>query len=507
MSEESEAPRANADTVVDRVPAALREALAGIALPLAIVGGFVRDALLDRPNHDIDLAVDGDAEAAARTLARTLRGAVVPLDGERGTYRIALRQPLDGIEALDLTRLRAPSLEEDLRLRDLTINAIATTFGADGPRIVDPTGGLDDLAAGVIRIAGPRSFVDDPLRPLRAARFAAQLGFTIDHATVRAARDAAPRLAKAAAERRRDELCRILASDDAERGARLLDELGLLSVLLPDLDAGRGFVQPREHYFDVFEHNLHALAAMGLILRAEPPADESEHALWAVVQPLFGLMPDLRAKLNAVVAEERPLRVTLKFVALLHDIAKPETCSFEPDTGRMRFYGHPEVGARRAAALARGLRFSAREIAYIERLITEHLRPGMLAAPGEQPTRRALYKFARDLGDELPDLLLLHLADHAAVRGPLLTLREWERHVAHFTWLLGILYGEEHVARPPKLIDGNDVQRELGLPPGPLIGRLLEAVREAQADGEIGDRDAALGLARRLAAEEGATNG
>jgi tRNA nucleotidyltransferase/poly(A) polymerase len=507
MSDEPSVTGASVQRVLARLAAPVLAALASAPAPLAIVGGFVRDALIGRPNHDLDFAVEGDAEQSARLLARALRGAVVPLDVERGTFRIVLREPFDGIETLDLTRLRAATLEADLRLRDFTMNAIAVVLGTDGGRIVDPTGGVDDLAAGVIRMAGPSAFADDAIRPLRAARFAAQLDFQIDAATIAAGRAAAARLGVTAAERRRDEFGRILALDNAEYGVRLLDDLGLLSVLLPDLDAGRGFVQPPEHYFDVFEHNLHALGAMDLILCAAPPQSAEQRALWEAVQPLFALVPDLRAKLDGLVADERPLRATLKLIALLHEVAKPETRTFEPATGRMRFFGHGEVGARRAAALARGLRFSAREIGYIEKLISDHLRPGMLAAPGEAPTRRALYKFARDLDDDLPDLLLLHLADHAAVRGPLLTLREWQRHVAYFAWLLGILYGEEHVARPARLIDGNDVMRELEMRPGPAIGRLLEAVREAQAAGEVRDRAAALALARRLAAEEGKGDG
>jgi tRNA nucleotidyltransferase/poly(A) polymerase len=498
-------PARSAADVLDRLPEALRSALLPFGGKLALVGGFVRDALLGRDNHDLDLAVDGDAAGVARTLARTLGGAAVPLDRERGTWRVALRAALHGIEGLDLTRLRAPSLEADLRLRDFTINAIAVDLA--GGELIDPTGGVADLAGGLLRMAGPTAFADDPLRPLRGARLATQFDLRIDAATLIAARAAAPHLNEAAAERRRDELARIFAFDNAYDGARTLDRMALLSVLLPDLDPGRGCLQPREHYYDVFEHNLHTLQALDALLCTAAPEDPAALALWQPAQAIYTAAPGLRQKLNAPAAEQRPWRVTLKLVGLLHDVSKPETRTVDPDTGKTRFYGHGAAGARRAAALLQGLRFSAREIAYAEKLIADHLRPGMLALPGEQPTRRALYRFARDLGDDLPDLLLQHLADHAAVRGPRLNAEEWQRHIAYFCWLLGILYGEEQVARPARLISGEDVMRELEIPPGPRVGRLLEAVREAQAAGEVSDRSAALALARSLYAAETTAEG
>lgn len=490
------------NAVPERLLQALRTATLAGDVRLWLVGGFVRDALLRRPNHDLDLAVDGDVRVIARRLARELDGSVVPLDPEHGTYRVALREPIGGIRELDLTRLRAPAIEHDLRLRDFTINAIAGSIGEPAP-LLDPTLGVSDLDSTTVRAVSPEAFVDDPLRLLRAVRFAVELDFTIDDATIALAQRDAHLLPRAAPERQRDEFARILATDHAARGVRLLDRLGLLSLLLSDLEAARGCDQPKEHYYDVFEHSVETLAALDLMLRREPPGDRRAAERWRALWARLSHVPGLRERLDALLAEGRPRRVALKFAGLLHDVSKPETKSVDPETGRVRFYGHPELGAKRAARLARALRFSSKEVELIELLIEEHLRPGMLAAAGEVPTPRALFRFYRDLDGAVDELLLLNLADHAAARGPRLTFEEWARHVDYITWLLRTLYEDEMVARPPRLIDGNDLMRELALVPGPIVGRLLEAVREAQAAGEVRDREAALALARRELAAAG----
>lgn len=488
--------------VPERLLNALRAAARADAVRLWLVGGFVRDALLGRPNHDLDLAVDGDVTAIARRLANKLGGSVVALDPAHGTYRVALREPIERIRELDLTRLRAPTIEQDLRLRDFSINAIALPV-SEPAGLIDPTLGVSDLDGKAVRVASQSSFTDDPLRLLRAVRFAVELEFAIDEETLALASGDAQLLPRAAPERQRDEFARILASDHAAHGVRLLDRLGLLGLLLPDLEAARGCEQPKEHYFDVFDHSVETLAALDLMLRHEPPnerrAAERWRALWARLSHVSGV----RERLDAPLAEGRPRRVALKFAGLLHDVSKPETKSVDPETGRVRFYGHPELGAKRAGRLARALRFSSKEVELIELLIEEHLRPGMLAAPGEVPTPRSLFRFYRDLDGAVEELLLLNLADHAAARGPRLTFEEWAGHVDYITWLLRTLYEDETVARPPRLIDGNELMRELALAPGPIVGRLLNAVREAQAAGEVRDREAALALARRELAAAG----
>ena len=483
--------------------AALKRAAGGA--PLYVVGGFLRDSLLGRRSPDLDIAVGADPTAVARRLGRALDGAPFPLGAEHGVYRVTLRAPLDGIGHLDVSALRG-SVEQDLSLRDFTVNAMAWRPGgteaagsrqpAVGGEFIDPFGGVADLKAGLLRLVSEGAVRDDPLRGLRAVRFAAEFGFRLDEAAAAVIRRDAPLLARTAGERQRDELARVLDTPVAAPMLRLADDLGLLDVLIPELTPGKGCVQPKEHYFEVFDHEVETVAVLDCILRPAAPVDAPCAERW---RTLWEGMPEaeaLRARYSEEVAEGRTYRALLKLTGLLHDVAKPETRRVQPN-GRIRFFGHEELGARIAVAALERLRFTARELRLVELLIKDHLRPGQLAGGHNLPTKRALYRFFRDLGDAAPDLLLLNLADHAAARGPEMPAAAWAGHAAYIRWVLEQRSQDEQLVRPPRLVTGHDLMQELGLAPGPLIGRLLEAVREAQAVGRVKTRTQALNLARR----------
>jgi putative nucleotidyltransferase with HDIG domain len=461
-----------------------------------VVGGTVRDVLLGRDTRDLDLAVAGDALGWARALADRLGGHFVLLDDANGVARVVL----DAAAAayIDVASLQGP-LEDDMRRRDFTIDALAVPLGE--ARVIDPSGGMADLDAGVARMNGAYVFDDDPLRLLRAVRIAAELRFEIDPATAAAIRERAPRVNEAAAERRRDELARIFALDATYPALLQLDGLGLLDALLPELAAGRGVTQPEQHHaYDVFEHNLRAVEATDIMLALAPPAGGAQwlHAeLW---QAFAWCEPELRVYLAEEMSEGRSHAVLLKLAALLHDVAKPLTRTEEPD-GRARFFGHADLGADMARRIMRRLRFSSRESAFVALLVAEHLRPVQLAQIGEAPTRRALYRFYRDLGDAAPAMLLLALADAAAARGGGMTRDGWSRQVAYMNGLLVRSKEEEGIVHPPRLLSGHDIMSELELPEGPAVGRLLAAIEEAQAAGDVHDREGALAFARTLARE------
>jgi poly(A) polymerase len=481
------------------LPAALVAALdAAAESAWYAVGGFVRDRLLGRPSADLDIAVASDPAAVARRLGRALRGAPFPLGAEHGVYRVTLQEPLDGIGHVDVSALRG-SIEDDLALRDFTINAIA--WRPDTAALVDPFHGADDLAADILRLVSDHAVRDDPLRGLRAVRFAAELGFRLDDESAAVIRRDAPLLARTAGERQRDELARVLDTPVAGAMLRLADSLGLLDVLIPELIPGKGCVQPKEHHYDVFDHNVETVVALDCILRRVPPAEEPCVARF---RSLWEDLPDaaaLRARYNATVAEGRTYRALLKLAGLLHDVAKPQTRAVQPN-GRVRFFGHAELGAEIATAVLERLRYTTRETRLVALLIADHLRPGQLSSGHNPPTKRALYRFFRDLGDAAPDLLLLNLADHAAARGPGMPAEAWAGHAAYIRWILAQRAEDEALVRPERLVTGHDLMAELHLSPGPLIGRLLEAVREAQAIGRVTSREQALQLARRLVRRE-----
>jgi poly(A) polymerase len=459
-----------------------------------VVGGFVRDGLLGRTNHDIDVAVAGDAMEAATLVAEALGTRMIPLDEANQVARIVL------VEAghrwhVDFAGLRG-SIDQDLHYRDFTINAIAidladTGEGLEQAPIIDPLGGRLDLSKRIVRAAGPVCFQDDPARLLRAVRFATTLDFTIDQETEDLMRRDHGLVATVAAERVRDELWHILESPGTYHALRHLGQLGLLGQIMPELSVTEGITQPKEHFWNVFDHSLETVAAIGRLLQEQDvQADDNvlSEVPWSA---------EVAQHVDGEIATGRTRKALLKLAGLLHDIGKPTTKTVEED-GRMRFLGHAREGAEAAVQLMERLRFSNRETKMVQLMVEHHMRSGFLAREGE-PSRRAIYRYFRDTADVGIETLWLGLADHLAARGPTLDLAEWRQHCETTGYVLRSWFHEQATIVPPKLIDGHTLIDRFGLTPGPHIGELLEIVREAQAAGEIESVDEALDLiARRL---------
>jgi poly(A) polymerase len=453
------------------------------SLEAYVVGGFLRDALLRRESNDVDLAVAADPLSVGRQLADVLAGHFVRLHEEHKAARIVL--PAGGVvRSLDLLPLHL-GIEADLAQRDLTINAMAVPIEELAPErelsIIDPCGGRRDLDEGIVRMVRPEALRADPLRLLRAVRLCAELDFALEPETAAVIAEDATFLPQTAPERQRDELMRILATPRAAPGLRLADDLGLLESLLPEVTATKGEEQPKEHQWDVFEHSLETVVALDALLRPEKPANGRWARLWSELWEAMEEFPAVRGHFEEEVSQGHTRVALLKLAALLHDIAKPETRTIE-DGGRMRFFGHAQTGAVRAAAVARRLRFSGAEVRQVEAMVKEHLRP--------------LYRYFRDAGEAGIDVLFLSLADHLATVGPRLDWDDWRAHLGVVGFILAWRFQEE-VAAPPRLITGHDLMDALELTPGPLVGRLLEAVQEAQAVGEVTTREQALALARQ----------
>ncbi len=451
-----------------------------------VVGGAVRDALAGGGPGDLDIAVPSGAVALARELADPLGAAFHVLDEAHGAARIA---PGPGRAwqgpQVDIADFRAPALTGDLRGRDFTINALAlavrrlvATGEAD---VEDPAGGLDDLEARTVRLCAPRSLEDDPVRVLRAARFGAQPGWRLEPGLGGAARRAAPGLSQASAERARDEILTILAGPVSAAGLRFLDSWGALEVLLPEGKAMKATAQSEPHRFDVWEHSLRAVEGADLLASRVRELEPWGEALAGHLAELLG--------------DRATRREALKLAALLHDVSKPETLRLED--GRTRFLGHDTLGAKRVVAIAERLRLSGRMAAVLERLVRHHLRPMHLAQSGAV-SRRARYRFFRDLGDDARDLLLLALADAAALRGDS-PLTVWGGPGGRTVRELMAGHAEEAAALSAlPLLDGRDAMEALELQPGPEIGRLLRLLREAHAVGAVTTREAALAYIRRM---------
>ena len=464
------------------------------------VGGFLRDELLDLDPHDVDFAASGDTLALGRELADELGGAFVALDEARGHSRVVL--PAGGL-FIDLTPI-AGTIEEDLRRRDYTIDALGAPLAdlsTGDAEVLDPTGGIADLEAKLVRATSEDAMREDPLRAMRGARIATQLGFALEPGTREMISRHAVAVAGAAPERQREELMRLFSAESAGRGVRLMEELGLLSVVLPEIDVTRGVEQPKEHHYDVFGHSVAAVEALDALLADDAPADEVAGRLWRELWGALAWWESAREHFAEDVGPGTPRRALLKVCALLHDIGKPATKSFE-ESGRMRFFGHSDTGAQIAVRLMRRLRFSRREVHIVQKMIEAHLRPVQMAQE-RAPTKRAVYRYFRATGEAGIDCLFLSLADHLATVGPDVRWEGFRVHVAVVSHILHLRFTDPKVIRPPKLIDGDDLMREFGLGPGPLLGELLEAVREAHAVGEVNTAEEALALARGKLAEFG----
>jgi poly(A) polymerase len=456
-----------------------------------VVGGLIRDYFLQRVTNDIDIVVDGDALDIASRAAAHLGATLVPLDEANQVARLVF--PLErGNWHIDFTALRG-DMESDLACRDFTINAIAVPLdsaleGDIEGTLIDPLRGRDDLKAGILRAVSDTAFADDPLRLLRAIRFAATLGFRIEPTTESLGRRDSALVSSVAAERIRDELGLILGTPIAYESLRKMDDLGILDRVLPELTCTKGVEQPKEHFWDVFDHSLHTVEAMERVLH-ERSADGDDELL-----AMLPWSPEISAHFSQEVSDGRSRRALSKLAALLHDIGKPATKAFDPD-GRMRFLGHTREGALMAGRAMARLRFSNREAAMVELMVEHHLRPGFLARE-ETPSRRAIYRYFRDASDVGIDTLYLGLADHLAARGPTLDPEEWRKHVETTRYVLSKYFEDQSTIAPPKLIDGHVLMDEFSLEPGPRIGQLLEMVREAQAAGEVTTREQALQLVR-----------
>jgi len=475
----------------------LRDFLSQRSIEAYLTGGFVRDALLEREGYDIDIVVGANAMRLAPEVAEAFNGKYVPLDEANEIARVVLRRetPIH----LDFSTMRG-SIEEDLSQRDFTIDAIAVDLNdieKPSPPLIDPFAGEQDLSRGVVRAISEKAFVHDPARLLRGLRLAAEFGFSLDDETKKQMGRHHRLITTVAGERVRDELCRLLAAPKAAQSLRLLDELGLLLDIFPELSATKGAEQPKEHFWDVFEHSVETVAAIEFVLRSGSSACYDEGIL-----ALIPWSSELERHFEEEVSSGHSRKTLLKLTALLHDAAKPATKSID-GKGRMRFFGHAKEGARVAEGVMERLRFSAREREMVQKMVMHHLRPGQLSGEG-LPTRRAIYRYFRDTGDVAIDTIFLNLADHLATRGPELDFEEWREHAQKLAYVLEERFSEESIVAPPKLLDGHDVIDIFGLAPGPKIGELLEAVREAQAAGDITTREEALVFVQKQLSLKGA---
>lgn len=474
----------------------LREILPAGPIDIVLVGGVVRDAFWGIPAHDVDLAVPRGGFEVARQIANQLGGAFYKLDPERETGRAIVNYQGERL-VIDVANFRGDGLLADLTGRDFTLNAVAVPLHGDLAAVIDPLDGLADAQARILRQCSPESIPGDPVRILRAIRLSTRFDLRIEPHTLARMRGAVPRLAQASPERVRDEIVTLLGSRKPAAGLRALDSLGVLSLIVPEVETLRGVTQSAPHQYDVWQHTLEVIRQLEGVLQTISPRRTEHTAAQAGLGMIVYYLDRFRGQLQAHLAQtwpnERPHAALLGLAALLHDIGKPATRAVVGD--RIRFLGHEKIGAALAVERATALRLSRAEIARIEQIILHHMRPHLLA---QEPTltRRAIYRFWRELGSAGIDVCLLALADYLATVGPTLQPEAWGNYLLRIGALLDGAPGPQAIPDADPLVTGNDLMRALGLKPGPRVGELLEMIQEAQAVGEIQTMEEALRLAR-----------
>ncbi|GAC1437403.1 MAG: CCA tRNA nucleotidyltransferase [Solirubrobacteraceae bacterium] len=460
---------------MSEVLAHLREVLGG--RPAWLVGGAVRDELLGLPPAtDLDLIVEGDPAGHARAFARRCAGAPFELSEQWGAWRIVARA---GGWQVDLNPLRGGSLEADLRGRDFTVNAIARDLHSG--ELCDPLSGALDVERRALRLASPSALLEDPLRALRLVRLACELDLEPDQQARAAARISAAELNAVAAERVMSELVRIVASVRAVPGMAMLRALGLSAALLPEWDALAGVEQSHFHHLDVLGHTLGVLEA-AIELAAAP-------------ERLFGDADG--AAVRALLAEGLGGGVTrgvaLRFGALLHDIAKPQTRDVL-DGGRVIFPGHDAAGADTVRAILGRLRAGERLRSHVAALTEHHLRLGFLVH--RMPlSRRDLHSYLRVSGSVAADVTLLSCADRLATRGRN-SGGAIARHLQLAREVIGPALHWHREGPPAPLVRGDELADAAGIPRGPRLGELLAELEAAQFAGEVRTREQAIEYAR-----------
>jgi poly(A) polymerase len=443
-----------------------------------IVGGAVRDAALGEEVRDLDLAVAGDPRPVARAIAAELGDHAFELSAEFQTWRVVSHQ--HGWQ-VDLTSLRGGDIEADLSERDFTIGAVAVPLGEG--EAIDPYSGLTDLDTRTLRAVSDRSFVADPLRLLRAARLAAQLDLEIEPRTARLARGDASHAAEPAGERQLAELRQLVGGPDPLRGLRLLDELGVTPVVLPELETLRGVEQGPNHHLDVYDHTI---AVLEHTLEVEGDLERFAGERAAEVAEL----------LDEPLADEMTRRTALRFGALFHDIAKPATKA-ERD-GFVGFRGHDEVGAEVIAGICQRLRASRRLTQHLQGLARHHLRLGFLI-PEMPLSPRRVHAYLRATEPVAVDVTLLTVADRLSARGkgPIASPEMVAAHLQLAREMVAAGLDWRRQGPPEPLLRGDEVAAALGIEPGPELGSAMAELEAAQYAGEVTDRSEAIEHLRR----------
>jgi len=444
-----------------------------------LVGGLLRDIFLDADlKFDFDFTVSKHVTKIVKEFAGIIKGRVVVLDKELRNIRVVLKKGRM-IYNYDFSKFRAKDIAGDLRKRDFTINTLAVKINAFPKlEVIDHLGAKKDIKKRILRCVSQSSFVDDPLRIMRAFSLAGIYNLKIGKETKKLVKNYSGSLGNVAGERLAEELFKIFSAGRSYKIIQLMDSLGTLERIFPEIRPMRNLGQGNYHHLDVWKHSLEALRCFEALAKRKFNGDSR-----------------LISYLGRDVAQKRNRAQLIKFACLFHDIGKPEARKRKKK--RTLFYSHEKIGRDLIEIICRRLRLSFREEEFIKRLVYFHLRPGYLADI-KRPTRRAVYRYFRDTEEDAVGILLLSLADWRATRGPLTDPKKRSKHEKVLFSLIDDYFDKKSRKPVKRLVNGYDVMKRLKIGPSPAVGRILRKIEEARALGQIKTKLKALEYASKI---------
>jgi poly(A) polymerase len=448
-----------------------------------LVGGMIRDIIHSKKEcYDIDLALNFNPFKQAREYARFTNSGVVILDEERHIIRVVRTLDNGKVYTFDLSQFRANNIDDDLKARDFTINAIsAPLFGKNinflkenKVDLYDPLNGTIDLKNNIIKECSENLFKDDPLRIMRAFRFSAIFNSSLSKELINLIKQDKELLQTVSGERIRDELFKILSVSQSFKWIHLLDETAVLKILLPELDICHGITQNEWHHLDVFNHSILSLEKLETLSTLKPP-----YPWWK----------EFEEYLHETISVSRNYLQLLKFGTLIHDIGKVPCKNIDLNTGKISFHRHEVEGAKMVKDICERLRLSCKELTYLQNVIKNHMRPGIMIQQGINEKR--LFRFYSECGRDGLGICLMCLADRFSALGDNVSDQDLSIFSAGIYQIMNEFYIQKQMPKIKPFLNGNDIMQLLDLKPGPIIKVLIDSLEESQFTGEVTTKEEA----------------
>ena len=445
-----------------------------------LVGGVLRDIFLSGKiiKLDFDFAVEKKVEKFVRGFAKEVKGRIVVLDKVLRNIRV-VKKKKGQILNYDFSVFRKQPFKEDIKKRDFTVNTLAVKINSyPALKLIDFASGLRDLNRKVVKCVSSHAFKDDALRIMRAYSLKAQYNFKIVRDTERLIVKDKDLLSKISPERISEELFKIFKNPKSYSLIKDMDKSSVLTKIFPQINPMRGIGKAGYHHLDVWDHSVETLRCFESLYRRKVSRSQ-----------------DIQKYLGVSVAQSRSRLVLIKFACLFHDIGKPK--AMVQKKKKTLFHSHEKIGADMLDKICKNLRLSGKETDFIKHLTFMHLRPGYLADT-KRPSKRAIFRYFRDAGEDAVGILLLSLADWRATRGPLTDLKKRRSHERIMFYLIDEYFKEKKKPAEKRLVTGNDIMKSLDISPSPLLGKILRIIDENQVLGKVKTKQQALKLARHI---------